>query len=183
MAKTGKKANPLLEEDEEMETKKSKTAKPAAKKAAKKAVKEVDDEDVEETDEDADEDEDEQEEEETQKPVKSSKQPAKVDIRAALLNDIEMTKAKLEKQPKVRFFIPLGIGEVAGTPSAVESVTINGYRQVFPKGKFIEVPQGVADILEQHYNMTPENTEMGRQFRLDRARTHDGFSTDDALNV
>lgn len=185
--KDKKKANPLLEEDEEMDTKKSKTSKPAAKKAAKKEVEEDDVED--ETDEEVVEDEveeEEEEEEQDEKPVKASKtasKPVKVDIAASLSKDILDTKTKLEKQPKVRFFIPLGINEVAGSPSAVESVTINGYRMVYPKGRFIDVPQAVANILEEHYNMTPENTEAGRQFRLDRSRTHDGFSTSDALDA
>ena len=56
------------------------------------------------------------------------------------------------KQPKVRIFIPLGIGEKRGK-HAYESVTINGYRMELPKGEYVTVPQGVADIIEAHYNI------------------------------
>lgn len=103
-------------------------------------------------------------------------------IEAEISADQKTVKEALAKQPKVRIFIPLGIGEKKGSPSAYESVTINGYRMVLPKGEYCTVPQGVADIIEAHYNMSPENTEMGEAFRLDRPRSHDGMSTDEALS-
>ena len=102
-------------------------------------------------------------------------------IEAEISADQKTVKEALAKQPKVRIFLPLGIGEKKGSPSAFESVTINGYRMVLPKGEYCTVPQGVADIIEAHYNMSPENTEMGEAFRLDRPRSHDGMSTDEAL--
>lgn len=101
-------------------------------------------------------------------------------VEAEISKDIMTVKAALAKQPKVRIFIPLGIGEKKGK-HAYESVTINGYRMELPKGEYVTVPQGVADIIEAHYNMSPEDTEMGQAFRLDRPRTKDGMSTDEAL--
>lgn len=183
---TKKKANPLLEDENELNEEETTTEN------------EVDETEVEEVDE---------------KPAKApakgakaaTKAPAKVSakaddeedkpliereapkrrtassIEAEISADQKSVKEALAKQPKVRIFIPLGIGEKKGSPSAYESVTINGYRMVLPKGEYCTVPQGVADIIEAHYNMSPENTEMGEAFRLDRSRTKDGMSTDEAL--
>lgn len=71
-------------------------------------------------------------------------------------------KAILDKQPRVSFMIPLGIGE---KPGAVHEVGINGYNQVYPKGKMIEVPQSIYELLASHFNIT---SEVGQQWRLDR---------------
>lgn len=194
---TKKKANPALEDDNEIEEQDEAT--------------ETETDEVEETeDTETETDEEEVEEEPVKKPTKASKtgksskaKTAKADeaeededgagftretakprgnsVEQAMLTDIAATKAKLAAQPKVRIFIPLGIGEKKGSKSAVETVTINGYRQVLPKGEYITVPQAVADLIEAHYNMAPENTEMGNAYRLDRPRYKDGMSTDEAL--
>lgn len=196
---TKKKANPALEDDEVLEDEEETTD-------ADEAEDETETDETDEADE-ADEDE-EVEEEPVKKPAKGSKtgakgaKPAKAakaddegdnliqrdapkaksanSIEAQMTQDARDTKAALAKQPKVRIFIPLGINEKKGK-CPPESVTINGYRMELPKGEYVTVPQGVADLIEKHYNMTAENTEAGEAFRLDRPRSHDGMSTDEAL--
>ncbi|NCN39983.1 hypothetical protein GW916_01910 [bacterium] len=194
-AEKGKKANPILEDDNEVEEEELTDT-------------ETDEETVEdETDTDAelsDDDEDEVEEEPVKKPVKGSKtgkanakatadedrplierDPVKPRsdnrIETLLKADARAVKDTLSKEPKVRIFVPLGIGEKKGA-HAYETVTINGYRMVLMKGEYSTVPQSVANMIESHYNMTPEDTEAGQAFRLDRNRTkEDGMTTDDAL--
>lgn len=184
------KANPLLDEDvEETDT------------DAVEAEDEVNETDT-DTDE-ADADEEEVEDEPAKKPAKAASKAVKTDaeidediapkrdtpkvraknsVEAEMLTDIEVTKRKLAAQPKVRIFIPLGIGEKKGGKGVYETVTINGYRQVLPKGEYVTVAQSVADQIEKHYNMSPENTEVGQAYRLDRPRFKDGMSTDEALS-
>lgn len=185
---TKKKANPALEDENELneeETTETDTdtdeveeeveeVKPvkAPAKGAKAGTKAPAKAQAEETDTDED------------KPLIEREVPKRrtqSSIEAEISKDQKTVKEALAKQPKVRIFLPLGIGEKKGSPSAFESVTINGYRMVLPKGEYCTVPQGVADIIEAHYNMSPENTEMGEAFRLDRPRSHDGMSTDEAL--
>lgn len=186
---TKKKANPALEDDTELEETGTETSneveetetdeveeKPVAKakgKATKTSKPAKADEEVEEADTDTE-----------VKPLIEREAPrtrVANSIEAQMSADAKAVQAKLAKQPKVRIFIPLGIGEKKGK-HATESVTINGYRMVLPKGEYVTVPQGVADIIEEHYNMSPENTEMGEQYRLDKPRFKDGMSTDEALN-
>lgn len=200
MAKTDKvkKANPLLDDEETTETATPKKGAVKAKAPVKKAKVETteDEEEVtdEETDtedeevdadtdetEDTEDDADEEDEMPAPKAKKTAKPVEKVNVAESMLTDIETTKRALAKEPKVRIFIPLGIGEVRGAASAIETVTINGYRQVFKKGEYHTVAQSVADQIEQHYNMTAENTEAGMRTRLDHPRVQDGMSTDDAL--
>jgi hypothetical protein len=171
-----KKANPILEDDNEIE--------------------ETDEQET-ETDTDVEETDDEEVEEEVvKKPAKGSKtakvekplierEPVKVRqdnrIEAQLKVDAQAVKDTLSKEPKVRIFVPLGIGEKKGA-HAYETVTINGYRMVLMKGEYSTVPQSVANMIESHYNMTPEDTQAGQAFRLDRNRTKDdGMTTDEAL--
>jgi len=202
MAKdTKKKANPALEDDEVLEDEEETTDEDENSE---------DETETDETDEADEADEDEEvEEEPVKKPAKASKtgkgsktsKPAEADeedgdnlikrdapkrksansIEAQMTQDARDTKAALAKQPKVRIFIPLGINEKKGK-CPPESVTINGYRMELPKGEYVTVPQGVADLIEKHYNMTAENTEAGEAFRLDRPRSHDGMSTEEALS-
>ena len=184
---TKKKANPALEDDEVLEDEEETTD-------ADEAEDETETDETDEADE-ADEEDEDAEEEPVKKPAKASKAGAKGDnliqrdapkaksansIEAQMTQDAKDTKAVLAKQPKVRIFIPLGINEKKGK-CPPESVTINGYRMELPKGEYVTVPQGVADLIEKHYNMTAENTEAGEAFRLDRPRSHDGMSTDEAL--
>jgi len=192
-----KKANPILDDENEVEEDEELTDT------------ETDEETVEDetdTDEELSDDEDEEVEEE---PVKKSAKASKTGkanakatadegdrplierdtvkprsdnrIETLLKADARAVKETLSKEPKVRIFVPLGIGEKKGA-HAYETVTINGYRMVLMKGEYSTVPQSVANMIESHYNMTPEDTEAGQAFRLDRNRVkEDGMSTDDAL--
>lgn len=193
---TKKKANPALEDDteleeqdtdisdevEETETDEADEAeeveeKPKAKAKGGKGAKASKPAKADEEDEDADTDTEDA-------PLIQREAPRKRvanSIEARMTEDEKLVKKALANQPKVRIFIPLGIGEKKGK-HAVETVTINGYRMVLPKGEYVTVPQGVADIIEEHYNMSPENTEMGEAYRLDKPRFKDGMSTDEALS-
>lgn len=72
-------------------------------------------------------------------------------------------KAHLAAQPKVQFLIPLGFGEKRG---AYETVIMNGYRLNIMKGVLVQIPQQVATLLADSYQMTAE---AGSDFLLDRA--------------
>lgn len=63
----------------------------------------------------------------------------------------EETARNLAKQDKVRIMIPLRDGEARNT---YESVIINGYRMDIKKGVFVDVPQQVAEILAESYELT-----------------------------
>lgn len=186
-----KKANPLLDDEETVETKpkgKAKATTPAKGKVKATEVEDTESEldeetDTDETDVDTDEDEEQDEKPVAKKSKKTVDAPVeKVNVAGEMLTDIEVTKRKLDKQPKVRIFIPLGIGEVRGAASAIETVTINGFRQVFKKGEYHTVAQAVAEQIEKHYNTTPENTEAGMRTNLAHTRFQDGMSTDEALS-
>jgi len=200
---TKKKANPALEDDEVLEDEEETTDAETDEEEAEDETDEADEADEEEPAKKpakaskggkatkptkakakAEVEEDEEADDEEEKPLiqrEAPKRRSASSIEAEISADQMTVKAALAKQPKVRIFIPLGIGEKKGSKSAFESVTINGYRMVLPKGEYCTVPQGVADIIEAHYNMTPENTEAGEAFRLDRPRFKDGMSTDEAL--
>lgn len=75
----------------------------------------------------------------------------------------EIMKKHLEKQPKVRMFIPLQGQEKAGT---ILPVVMNGYRINVPKGMYVDLPQQVADLLTNSFNQTEQ---AGAAFRLDKA--------------
>lgn len=112
------------------------------------------------------------------KPVKTSKAGIN-NIEAEVRGDHKLVKDALKKETVVRILIPLVGSEKKGVSQ--ESVTINGYRVTIPKGIYVDVPSSIADIIERHYNTTPESTEVGEQFDLSRNKVKDGSSTDDAL--
>lgn len=72
-------------------------------------------------------------------------------------------KAKLDAQSKIRMLIPLTGKEKKG--QAFETVILNGYRTDWPKGKYIEVPRQIADVLADSLQQT---SEAGQEFRADR---------------
>lgn len=78
-------------------------------------------------------------------------------------------RRKLEAQPKVRFFLPISEQEKPGVvrevmrngrkeqiyvSGAVETVQLNGYKVLIPKGVFVDVPQQVADVLSDAMRLT-----------------------------
>ena len=71
-------------------------------------------------------------------------------------------KALCDKEPKVRFMIPLGIGE---KPGAIETAQINGYRLNILKGVMVSIPERFAKLLEESYKMTAE---AGQDLLVDR---------------
>lgn len=74
-------------------------------------------------------------------------------------------KALCDEEPKVRFMIPLGIGE---KPGAIEEAQINGYKLNMLKGVMINIPQRFATLLEESYNMTAL---AGKELLADRDET------------
>lgn len=63
---------------------------------------------------------------------------------------------QLAKEPKVRVFIPLANGEKQGV---TQSVILNGYPMYIRKGSYVNVPQSVAEVLENklQHKMSVEN--------------------------
>lgn len=141
-----------------------------SKETTKKKNPILDDEDTSKDEETTDENvSDESTEEETApKKVTPKSAPAEVKVEAprvnaaqALNSDIALTKKKLASRPTVQFFAPLGMGE---KPGATETVWINGYPTVVRKGVMTQVPDLVANILAEHYQI---NSEAGSEFRTD----------------
>lgn len=95
---------------------------------------------------------------------------AKENVAQALKSDIEVTRIALSKEPTVNLMIPLN-GEKKG---AFEDVWINGYHMRVPKGVMSIVPQSVAELINNKYDI--EST-VGEEFRLDlNADKHDAVS-------
>ena len=67
-------------------------------------------------------------------------------IRNVREDRIKKIKAILESEEKVKMVIPLEGSEKKGT--AFKIVNINGYRQKYPKGQFIELPKSVAALIQ-----------------------------------
>jgi hypothetical protein len=65
----------------------------------------------------------------------------------------EEMKAYLATQPKVSIMIPLERGEKKG---ATQPFTINGYRFNVPKGQMIQVPEQVAQMVSERFNVDLE---------------------------
>lgn len=97
------------------------------------------------------------------KPEATSPAPAQANITKILHGEVAITKANLEKEPKVNFIIPLTDGE---KPGAFDTVQINGYRLTIKKGVLVPLPQSVAQLLANKYRISME---AGRENRIDRA--------------
>lgn len=106
----------------------------------------------------------------------TSKYPKELDITKFHDKKSRMTKAKLEEAPRTLFVIHLAEKE---DPKSYETVSINGYVMAIPKGKMVSVPEPVAVILAEQYNI--EMT-AGQEMLADRNETKDGVSASDALN-
>ena len=90
-------------------------------------------------------------------------------INAAVLSDAEKTRLSLESKPKVNFMIPLMPREPAGS---FETVCINGHMMKLPKGKMLQVPKPVADILANKYEVemnAGSNLLIGRDVEIKKA--------------
>ena len=73
-------------------------------------------------------------------------------------------KALLDAQTKVRVLVPLESGEKLGE---FLPVNINGYRLNVPKGVYVDVPQTVADIIAESFNVYEQNS--ASAMRADRS--------------
>jgi hypothetical protein len=99
----------------------------------------------------------------------------------------ETMRLKLMAQPKVMFLIPLDKNEKPGDvvwetdrhgnetqihkSGAVETVQLNGFKWIIPKGVMTEIPQQVAEELSKSMNITMQ---AGRQYSLDRVDSQTG---------
>lgn len=102
------------------------------------------------------------------------------------INRMWKTKAiamqdKLSKQPKVSILIPLEPAEKAGVVEertdkqgrtyqahvggAIETVQLNGFKYMIPKGKYVPVPQQIAEIISRSQQQT---LEAGSNISMDR---------------
>lgn len=79
-------------------------------------------------------------------------------------SDKEKVKARLERQPKIRTFIPIDQGvsqEVAEKIPFV--VNINGYRVEIKRGTYVDVPMEIADMIRERLE---SEGKIGRQHLL-----------------
>jgi len=108
----------------------------------------------------------------------------------------EIMREKLLAQPKVRFMIPLDSskekpGNVVwrkdrnGKPyqeaigeGAYETVQINGFKYLVPKGVFVDIPQQVAEILSEGYRLT---SQAGQDILLDRIDPETGKTVAESM--
>ena len=74
------------------------------------------------------------------------------------------TKKALDAQPKVRIMIPLQNGE---QPGSVQEFNINGYRIAVRKNVMVDVPEQIAQMIAERYQI---ETTAGANMRLDRAK-------------
>lgn len=74
-------------------------------------------------------------------------------IKQVVATKAEQMKAHLESQPKVSILIPLEKGEKKG---AFQPFTINGYRFTVPKGQMVQVPEQVAQMIADRFNVELE---------------------------
>jgi len=109
------------------------------------------------------------------------------------LSKAERMRDKLSKQPKIRFFVPLAHPEKIGkvkkvkikgrmetvhVSGAIETVTLNGYKTIIPKGRFVEIPEQVAEVLAKSYQMTAD---AGKDMLADRIDEETGKPVSDRL--
>ena len=87
--------------------------------------------------------------EETEKKAEE-KETRKQQIEKVVKSDTQIMKEALDKQPKVSFMIPLPEGEKEG---AYETICLNGYLMKIKKGKMVELPKQVAEILADSYKI------------------------------
>jgi hypothetical protein len=85
----------------------------------------------------------------------------KVNSDQGLKNDAKNTQAILEKEDKVMFMIPLAQGEKAG---AVHDCFINGHKISVRKGAMVSIPESVAKLLADAYEI---QMEAGSEFAID----------------
>lgn len=93
--------------------------------------------------------------------------PLKGEVISRPQTKIEIIKAKLATQPKVRIIIPKEKNDSEG---AFETVQINGYTYQIKKGVYVEVPQQIADIIMASNNQINEAFETASRKLSDTER-------------
>jgi hypothetical protein len=78
---------------------------------------------------------------------------AEVPLQKRMATEAEQMKAHLESQPKVSILIPFEKGEKKG---ASQPFCINGYRFTVPKGVMTQVPEQVAEMIAERFNVELE---------------------------
>lgn len=114
-------------------------------------------------------------------------------VNKEFLTKAETMRQKLEAQPKVRFFLPLVGSEKPGVirdimvhgrkeqvvvSGAVEVVQLNGFKTFIPKGRFVEIPQQVADVLSESMMATQQ---AGADLLIDRVDPKTGRQVGEQL--
>lgn len=110
------------------------------------------------------------------------------------LDKATIMKHKLMAQPKVTYLIPLESGETVGkvewrtdkngeeyqfvVGGACETVQLNGFKWIIPKGEYTEIPRQVADELNVSYHIT---SSAGSKSSLDRIDPKTGRSIKEML--
>lgn len=84
-----------------------------------------------------------------------------VDVAQELRSDVQTAKKNLEKEPQVSIMIPLAQGEKQG---ATHDCYINGYKVTVKKGAMVSVPQSIANLIAQHYDIDMNG---GNEFLLE----------------
>jgi hypothetical protein len=83
-----------------------------------------------------------------------------------LRKDAQKMKEHLEAQPKVSIMIPFEAGESPENGKLIPfHVNLNGYKQDYPRGQYIEVPKQIADLIKERLE---SEGKIGEQWRLDR---------------
>ena len=85
-----------------------------------------------------------------EKPKSSVNTPSISSIQRRVKTRAEQTKVYLNSQPKVSILIPLEKGEKRG---AIQPFCINGYRFTVPKGKMTQVPEQVAQMISERFDV------------------------------
>ena len=76
--------------------------------------------------------------------------PSISNIQQKIKTKAEQMKAYLDSQPRVSILIPLEKGEKRG---AIQPFCINGYRFTVPKGKMTQVPEQVAQMISERFDV------------------------------
>lgn len=84
----------------------------------------------------------------------------------ALRTDAAKMKAHLDSQKKVSMLIPFESGVNAEQAKDVPfHVNLNGYAVDYPRGRYIEVPEQIADIIKERLE---SEGKIGQEWRIDR---------------
>ena len=137
--------NPTYQEDIRIEEEK----KQAEKEAKEKEQKEAQEKEEQEKKEREEKERKEKEEADKKAEEEKNKKPEPINYKTK----IQRIKESLAKQPKVRILIPK---EKSETDGAFTTVQINGYMLQIKKGVYVDLPQQVADILNESAQIKEE---------------------------